>query len=60
MIARLASTADTGIHAAAERFAEDQEIRLGAGLVLVREQLAGPPEARLDLVEHEQHVALAA
>src|SRR4029079_6438873 len=45
---------------AAERFAEDQEIRYGAGLVLVREQLAGPAEARLNLVEHEQHVALAA
>ena len=49
-----------GIDAAAERLAEHEHVGIGAGLVVVREHLARAPQAGLNLVEHEQHVALAA
>ena len=48
------------IHAAAERLAEHEHVGLGAWLVLVGEHLARAAQSRLNLVEHEQHVALAA
>ena len=44
---------------AAERLAEHHQVGLRA-LVLPGERLAGAPEAGLDLVQHEQHVALGA
>ncbi len=49
-----------GVDPAAERLAEHEHVGIGARLVIVREHLARAAQAGLNLVEHEQHVALAA
>ena len=47
------------VHAAGQGLAEDQHVRTHA-LVVHRQHVPGPGEARLDLVGHHQHVALGA
>ncbi len=48
-----------GIHAAAECLADHEHVGFRTELVLVREHPARAAEPRLDLVQHEQHAALA-
>src|SRR5690606_22362436 len=48
------------VHPAAERLAEDEDVRLRVRLVLIVEQLARAAQAGLNLVEHQQHAVLGA
>lgn len=55
-----AEDAGDGVHAAGEGLAEEDEVGLDAGGVLVAEELAGAGDAGLDLVADEQDVVFGA